>query len=167
MANAEVWIKSLKLLPHPEGGYYRETYRSDISIPDSELPDSYSGRRSAGTSIYYLLKGGQRSLLHRLKSDEIWHHYDGSPIVLSLIHEDGSYEEILLGKNIGEGEIPQVIIKGGTWFGAFPKNDDSYSLAGCTVTPGFDFDDFELAGRQVLLAKYPELESIIKRLTKD
>jgi predicted cupin superfamily sugar epimerase len=87
--------------------------------------------------------------------------------VLSLIYEDGSYEEILLGKNIGDGEIPQVIIKGGTWFGAFPKYDNSYSLAGCTVTPGFDFEDFEMAVRHKMIKKYPELENIIKRLTKE
>jgi predicted cupin superfamily sugar epimerase len=167
MANAEAWINSLKLLPHPEGGYYREIYRSDVIVEKSGLPSSFNGSRSAGTSIYYLLKSGQRSLLHILKSDEIWHYYDGSAIVLSMIHNDGSYEEKLLGKNINEGEMPQIIIRGGIWFGAYPKDDNSYSLAGCTVTPGFDFEDFQLAERKKMLAKFPELESIIERLTKD
>ncbi len=167
MAIAEDWIKSLKLLPHPEGGYYSEVYRSEVSIVNSVLPPSYSGDRSAGTSIYYLLKSGQRSLLHRLKSDEIWHHYDGSPIVLSLINEDGSHEEKILGKNMDEGEMPQIIIKGGTWFGAFPKHDGTYSLAGCTVTPGFDFEDFEMAERDKMIAKFPNLEAVIKKLTKE
>lgn len=167
MSNAETWIESLKLLPHPEGGFFREIYRSEKTIGRSALPSAYKGNRSVGTSIYYLLKSGQRSLLHRIKSDEIWHHYDGSPILLFLIHENGEFEEKLLGKDITGGEFPQIVIKGGTWFGAFPKNDNSFSLAGCTVHPGFDFDDFELADRENMLNDFPQLESIIKRLTKE
>jgi len=167
MINATTWIESLNLLPHPEVGYFREIYRSENTIGNSSLPAEFEGNRSVGTSIYYLLKSGQRSLLHRIKSDEIWHHYDGSPIVLFLIHEDGKHEEILLGKNIAGGENPQIVIKGGTWFGAFPKNDNSFTLAGCTVHPGFDFDDFEMADREKMLIDFPHLESIIRRLTQD
>lgn len=167
MPNAETWIESLNLLPHTEGGYFKEIYRSEKTIEKSALPSNYKGSRSVGTSIYYLLKSGQRSLLHRINSDEIWHHYDGSPIALFLIHEDGKYEEKLLGKNIADGEIPQIVIKGGTWFGAFPKNENSFSLAGCTVHPGFDFEDFELADRKKMLNDFPQLGSIITRLTLD
>ena len=167
MSNAKTWIESLNLLPHPEGGYYREIYRSENTIGKSALPSGYSGNRSVGTSIYYLLKSGQKSLLHRIKSDEIWHYYDGSPIVLFLIQDDGKYEEKLLGKDIAGGENPQIVIKGGTWFGAFPKNDNSFSLAGCTVHPGFDFEDFEMADRERILNEFPQLESIINRLTQD
>lgn len=167
MSNAKTWIEYLNLLPHPEGGYFREIYRSEKTIGKSTLPSVYKGNRSVGTSIYYLLISGQKSLLHRIKSDEIRHHYDGSPIVLFLIHEDGKYEEKLLGKDITGGEFPQIVIKGGTWFGAFPKNDNSFSLAGCTVFPGFDFEDFEMADRKKMLNDFPKLESIIIRLTEE
>ena len=167
MSNANTWIETLDLLTHPEGGYYREIYRSEYTIGKPALPSGYKGNRSVGTSIYYLLKSGQISLLHRINSDEIWHHYDGSPIVLFLIHENGMCEEKFLGKNIAGGEFPQIVISGGTWFGALPKNDNSFSLAGCTVHPGFDFEDFELADRGKMLSEFPHLESIIKKLTKE
>lgn len=167
MSKVDNLIKQLQLLPHPEGGYYRETYRSEISISKTALPSLYGGDRSAGTAIYYLLKSGQRSLLHKIVSDELWHFYDGSPLVLAMIFSDGKYEEKILGNNVDEGEVPQIIIKGGTWFGAYPKEDNTYSLAGCTVHPGFDFEDFEMAGRSKLLSQFPHLEDIIKKLTGD
>ena len=164
MQPSEKWIKKLNLSPHPEGGYYKEIYRSN-EILNQGLPERYTGPRTFGTSIYYLLLSGQFSSIHRLKSDETWHFYYGSPLEIHIIHSDSSYEMIKLGNDVDKGENLQHTVHHGSWFGALPANKNSYSLVGATVSPGFDFEDFELGKREDLITLYPLHEEIIKKLT--
>jgi uncharacterized protein len=163
---AEFYIENLKLLPHPEGGYYTEVYRSgELIFPDG-LPSRFNGSRSFSTSIYFLLEGRQKSLFHKLKSDEVWHHYDGSPARIYILDQHGKLSEITLGKNVNYGEVLQCVIPAETWFAAEVIDKDSYLLAGCTVSPGFDFQDFMLAEREKLLQIYPDNFEIISRFTR-
>lgn len=158
-------VQQLKLLEHPEGGYYREVYRSSEIILEESLPDRYVGNRSFATGIYYLIKGNFPSRFHRLKSDELWHFYEGSPVHVHIINPHGEYEVITMG-NIGhENPNYQLTIEKNHWFGGIVTEPDSYTLLGCTVSPGFDFDDFEMADRDTLLSIYPEHEEIIRKLT--
>jgi len=159
------WILNLDLKAHPEGGYYQEVYRSDEIIPKNALHERFNGERSLSTSIYYLLEGNQFSAFHKIKSDEIWHFYDGSSVRLVLISNNGKLIELNLG--INNNEDPQVIIPKNTWFAAYPLDKESYSLVGCTVSPGFDFNDFELGDRNSLLKTFPQHEELIIRLTKN
>jgi len=159
------WVKKLNLKPHPESGYYSEIYRSEEKISKNYLPERYSGGRCFGTSIYYLIVAGKASKFHRIKSDEIWHFYDGQVIEIHIIDENGSYKKIKLGRNPENNEQFQAVIERNSWFGAIVVNDKDYSLIGCTVAPGFDFDDFELADRNKLLERYPEKREIIEILT--
>ncbi len=161
MHNADYWINGLDLTPHPEGGCYRETYRSRTLID----PPGFKGSRSAYTAIFFLLKGNEISRLHRIKSDEIWHFHYGSSLSLHIITTAGAHEIVRLGPDIGNGHNFQAMIPASHWFGATVDDPCSYSLVGCTVAPGFDFQDFELAERQKLLATYPMHKAIIKRLT--
>jgi uncharacterized protein len=158
-------VRQLGLQPHPEGGYFRETYRAAESIPPQDLDRRRGGGRAASTAIYYLLEAGQRSALHRLKSDEIFHFYAGDPLRIIEIAPDGSLTETLLGADLGAGARPQHVIPAGTWFGAIPAEGGRFTLVGCTVAPGFDFADFELAGTAALLAAFPQHEAWIRRLT--
>ena len=165
MNKADVYIEKLKLIPHPEGGYFREVYRSEELLGDNVLPLRYKGNRSFSTSIYFLLMGEQKSLLHKLKSDEIWHFYDGSSIKLYTINSEGKILEKLLGRDIERKESLQLVIKRGYWFCAEVSDKSSFSLFGCTVAPGFDFTDFELGERKKLLRLYPNHEKFIKNFT--
>ncbi len=165
MKSAEYWIEKLGMTPHPEGGYFKEVYRSEESHKDEHLPDRFGGDRSHGTSIYFLLVGEQVSKFHRIKSDEIWHFYDGSPVTIYRITNEGELVEMVLGRDYDKGERLQGVIPRGEWFGAEVNDKDSYSLCGCTVAPGFHFEDFELAEREALTAAYTHLEDIIHRLT--
>lgn len=151
------WIYRLDLKRHPEGGYFHETYR------DTRQVDVDGRLRSASTAIYFLLERGQFSALHRIKSDEVWHFYAGSTLLVQAILPDGTTKSWRLG--LDDGDLPQCIVPAGAWFGARLEGID-YALVGCTVAPGFDFDDFELADRSDLLAHYPEHASLIKRLTR-
>ena len=163
---AQDWIKYLELQPHPEGGYFKETYKSEESIPKEGLPDRFRGSRSFGTAIYYLLDGANFSAFHQLKADEIWHFYDGSQLVIHQIDVDGAYSQETLGKDMGNGELPQLLVKAGTWFGAEVVNKSSFALVGCTMAPGFEFADFEMPDRDVLLKRFPQHEKVIMRLTR-
>lgn len=158
-------IRSLDLKPHPEGGYYRETYRCDESIPHHCLPARFRGYRPYSTAIFYLLPTGAVSRLHRIASDEVWHFYLGGPFTVVELKPDGSSDHVVLGPDIFGGQRLQHVVKAGTWFGAYPNAGTDYSLVGCTVAPGFDFADFEIAKRKKLLAKYPREKEIIERLT--
>lgn len=164
MSDPETIIKILGLMPHPEGGYYKEIYRSEEILRSDALPERYSGQRNFSTSIYYLLKSGQISQFHKIKSDEIWHFYSGSSVIIHCLNKEG-YNKAAVGKNIEEGENFQVVIKAGTWFAAEVNDKISYSLIGCTVAPGFDFNDFILASRDELVKDYPVFEDLIKRFT--
>jgi uncharacterized protein len=162
---AKYYIDKLNLLPHPEGGYFKEIYRSGELINIEGLPKRYKSKRSFSTSIYFLIEGHQVSKFHRLKSDEVWHFYDGGSIKIHIIQKEGNLKEIILGKNLSRGEIFQFTIEKNNWFGAELIDKNSFALIGCSVSPGFDFSDFELAQRDILLQKYPQLKKEIIKLT--
>ena len=166
MNNVDVIIKKLDLKPHPEGGYFKETYRSSGEIATDSLGSNYSGNRNHSTCIYFLLRSGNFSAFHKINQDEIWHFYDGSPILLHIISESGNYTKHIIGKDVCNGQSPQLIVPGNHWFAAAVINKDDYSLAGCTVSPGFDFEDFTLPKRAELLAKFPQHQQIITALTR-
>ena len=149
-ALAARWIRSLGLTPHPEGGYYRETYR---------------GSGNVATAIYFLLEGRQVSRLHRIRSDQLWHLYAGGPLIVSAISPAGALIETTLGGDVDAGEAPQAVVPAGHWFGAALAPAAAYALVGCTVAPGFDFADLELARRETLLAAFPRHAAMIERLT--
>jgi predicted cupin superfamily sugar epimerase len=151
--NAQQIIDSLALAPHPEGGFYRETYRAQGKF----------GTHEHSTGIYYLLTPGQKSALHRITSDEMWHFYLGSPIRIAEIAAGGAVTETILGQDLANGEVPQHTVLAGRWFGAELVNPNSFALVGCTVSPAFDFKDFELGKREELLKEFPGAKDIIFR----
>jgi len=163
---AAYWIDHLGLIRHPEGGWYRETYRACEAIPEAGLPARFRGERSISTAILFLLEQDDVSTLHRLKSDEIWHFHDGAPLAVQVLDPAGGHTTLLLGRNPEMGEHLQAAVPAGSWFGAEPAGPGGFSLVGCTVAPGFDFSDFELAGRDGLTALFPRHEAIIRRLTR-
>lgn len=163
--NATYWINKLELTAHVEGGAFREVYRSAQEIPQSVLPSSFSGNRSFSTSIYFLLQAGQFSALHRIAADEIWHFYAGDPLSIYAIDENGALTEHLLGNDPEKGQSFQCCIKAGLWFGSRVATGGEYSLCGCTVAPGFDFSDFELADRGQLQEIFPQHAALIQSLT--
>jgi len=167
MHKSKQWISKLKLNPHPEGGFYSETYRSDEMLLRSSLDDRYAGSRSISTSIYFLLEGNQFSAFHKIKSDELWHFYDGSAVKLYLISEDGTLEIKVVGININKNELPQITIPKNIWFAAEPIKKENYTLVGCTVAPGFDFNDFELGKRKELLQRFSQHKDLIIRFTRE
>jgi len=156
-------VEQLNMLPHPEGGYYKEEYRSKGII--SNLPN-FSGDRNYCTSIYFLLTSANFSGFHRIKQDEIWHFYSGSPLAVHVIDLDGNYTKHIIGMNIENNQFPQLTVPANCWFASSVENEDSYSFVGCTVAPGFDFNDFELAKRETLIAEHPQHKEIITTLTR-
>jgi len=164
MTNAAYWIDKLKLNAHPEGGFYREVYRSNELYDSSGLPTRFGGNRSFSTSIYFLLRSEDRSVFHRIKSDELWHFYAGSSLTLYQLDDNGLSTQVLGSPEYSIGSL-QVIIPANSWFGALVNDPDSFVLAGCTVAPGFDFADFETANSNELLKLYPQHFEIINRLT--
>jgi predicted cupin superfamily sugar epimerase len=164
--DAGFYIKNLHLQPHPEGGYFRETYRAAESITGNALPARFNGDRSFSTAIFYLLQQGDYSAFHRIKSDECWHFYAGNSLLIHIIENDGKYRCIKLGAKTEAGEIFQFVVPATSWFAAEPAITTDFALAGCTVAPGFDFRDFEMADRQVLLSAFPLHSNIIGRLSR-
>lgn len=161
MKNAKYWVENLELLAHPEGGYFKEVYRSSNSFS----PKGFQGERSYSTSIYFLIEEGNVSHFHRIKSDEIWYYHAGDPLSVFVIQKNGELEELKIGPNVNQGEVLQAVVPAGTIFGS--KSAGIYSLVGCMVAPGFDFQDFELFKTSELLNNYPQHESIIKELSKE
>lgn len=158
--DALYWINKLHLKKHPEGGYFVETYRSKKLV---DVPE-YDGPRHACTAIYYLVTGEQFASFHKMKSDELWHFYAGSSLNLYIIETgSGKLRQVTLGSNIDNGESFQVVVNSGSWFAASVDGHDSYSLVGCTVSPGFDYRDWELADRETLVEKYPGHKLIIEK----
>jgi len=157
-------ISKLGLSPHPEGGYYKRTYASGEQISDKELSVDFEGQRKLYTSIYFLLTSTDVSHFHRLKSDELWYFHAGSPLTIHIIHENGEYEEIQLGINLEKGEVPQALVPKNAIFGSSVMQEDTFSLVGCIVSPGFEFADFELFTQSTLLQKYPQHRDIIMKL---
>jgi len=165
MKNADYWIEKLRLLPHPEGGYYRETYRSTETLGRSSLPGRFSGDRAVSTAIYFLIKEGGPSVFHRIRSDEIWHFYAGSAVTIHLLEEGRGGSSAQLGPDPDRGDLLQFCVPALSWFGAEVSTPGGYALVGCTVSPGFDFADFELGERSDLLSLFPEAHGIIEKLT--
>jgi len=159
------WIDHLGLEGHPEGGFYKSTYRCPEQITDAELSVSFAGKRHTATSILFLLRSHDVSHFHRLKSDEMWYYQYGSSLTVHVIHPDGRYEAIELGPDLHKGQVMQYVVPKHAIFGSTVNDPDTYSLVGCMVTPGFDFVDFELFKRADLLAQYPEHHAIINKLT--
>ena len=127
---------------------------------------AHGGARAASTAIYFLLAGDQFSAFHRIRSDELWHFYAGSGLVVHVIQPGGDYQQLLLGSNANQGEQFQAVVPAGCWFGSSLRQPDTYALVGCTVAPGFDFADFEMAKRETLAAQFPQHRNIIARLTR-
>jgi hypothetical protein len=165
--NAAYWITKLQLEAHPEGGYFRQTYKADLVLPKTALPAAFQGARAASTAIYFLLEGNNFSALHRLRSDELWHFYAGSPVAVNVIDPAGVCSRILLGGDPDAGEMFQAVVPAGCWFGSHVADWKSFALVGCTVAPGFDFVDFELAERAELVRKYPQCREVIVQLTRE
>lgn len=164
MKTAEYWIDHLGLQPHPEGGFFKETYRSKETVSQTYLPSGFSGDRNFSTAIYFLLRSKDRSLFHRIKSDELWHFHAGSSLTIYVLSES-KLKLFTLGSRLEENEFPQVVIPANCWFGAVVNEPESYVLSGCTVSPGFDFNDFEMGDRKTLLEIYPTHKKIIELLT--
>ncbi len=162
--NADQLIEELNLEAHPEGGYFRETYRSKDFLTEEAIPQ-YPDGRSLKTAIYFLLKSGQKSAFHKLRSDEFWYFHLGSPLEVYIIHPDGSLQKEILGINFEQGHTPQLLLPKGTWFAARCVNANSHTLISCSVTPGFDFSDFELADRDQLTSAFPQHKELIEVFT--
>lgn len=163
---AKNWIERLQLSAHPEGGYFKETYRSTETICRECLPERFPASRVFSTAIYFLLAENDFSALHRIKQDEIWHFHDGSALTIHIFDTAGRYHTRILGKETDKGAEPQIIVKAGDIFGAELIDKTSFTLAGCTVAPGFDYADFELLPRSELQCQFPGYREIIRRLTR-
>ena len=154
------------MLPHPEGGFYKETYRSFETVDKTALPARFKGDRSFSTAIYFLLQQENFSAFHRIQSDECWHFYAGDCLLIHVIDVNGQLTTTRLGCNILNGELFQFVVPAGSWFASEPAAESSFCFVGCTVSPGFDFEDFELAGRNKLVTQYPQHAAIINSLTR-
>ena len=165
--SAQYWIEKLQLEPHPEGGYFRQTYRSDMLIAREALPVGFGGARVASTAIYFLLEGKDYSAFHRLSSDEVWHFYAGAPLIVHVISPQGVYSSILLGRELEAGQVLQAVVPAGCWFASHVADWTGWALVGCTVAPGFDFEDFEMGMKAELVAGHPQHRELIERLTRE
>jgi predicted cupin superfamily sugar epimerase len=161
---AETIVKALNLKKHPEGGYFSEVYRSEETL-ENDLHERFTGIHSLYTSIYFLLSENDFSAFHVLKSDEIWHFYEGTTLDIHIIDPNGSHSKITLGKDFTSGEKYQYLIKAGNYFAAEVRDKTSFALVGCTVSPGFEYSDFVLCKRKETLKKFPAHKDLIERLT--
>jgi len=157
---AEDLVRELALSPHPEGGWFRETWRSPERVPAASLPDRFTGDRALATAILYLLPAGQRSCFHRLRADETWWHHAGGALWLHLLGPHGATRIVL------DGGRPQAVVPHGTWFAAEPGPGAAWSLVGCGTSPGFEYEDFELATREALLVEFPGERELVTRFTR-
>lgn len=165
--NAEELKSLLNLKPLSfEGGYYAETYRSEDIVPAEVFHDRYEGPRSVATAIYYLLEPGTFSELHRVASDEIFHFYMGDPVEMVQLWPDGSVRQVMIGTEIKQGMRPQVVVPRGVWQGSRLAAGGKLALLGCTVSPGFEYADYESGSRDALVAQYPEARELICALTR-
>jgi|HubBroStandDraft_6_1064221.scaffolds.fasta_scaffold460701_2 predicted cupin superfamily sugar epimerase len=154
-------VRLLELSPHPEGGFYRETWRSPLTLHG--LP--HSAPRAASTAIYFLLPAGSFSAFHRVASDEVWHHYGGDPLVLHELDDGGAHRVAVLGHDLGRGQHPQHVVPAGRWQAALPDGD-RYAFCGCTVAPGFDFSDFEMPSRAEMARLFPQHAELVAQLSR-
>jgi predicted cupin superfamily sugar epimerase len=163
---AEKLIAHYSLLPHPEGGWYKETYRSTNNIIQNALPSNFTEGRVFSTAIYFLLEQGNFSAFHKIQSDECWHFYSGQTLLVYVINIDGNLDIIKLGSDIDNGEVFQYVVPANCWFASIPANHAEFCFVGCTVSPGFDFNDFELAKADDLINEFPKLSEEIKKLCR-
>ena len=166
MISAQQLIALYNLQPHPEGGWYKETYQSKEQIDADSLPERFGGSRAFSTAIYFLLEQGNFSAFHQIKSDECWHFYTGDPLVVYVLQQDGTLDEIMLGNDITNGQLFQYVVPANCWFASRPATDSKFCFVGCTVAPGFDFADFEMADAAVLSALYPQHQTAIQELCR-
>jgi predicted cupin superfamily sugar epimerase len=159
-------IEKFNLIEHPEGGYFTEKFRSHEKI-NKGLPERFQGGHSLYTSIYFLLKGNDISAFHILKSDEIWHFYEGTTLLIHTILNDGFVNTVRLGRKYNKDDVFQHLIKAGTYFCAEVEDKSSYSFVGCTVSPGFEYSDFTLCKRNELLNLYPQNKDLILKFTSE
>jgi hypothetical protein len=161
---ARYLIENLELEPHKEGGYFKEIYRSDEILTPECLPERYTESRNLYTNIYFLLQEYDFSAFHKLQSDELWHFCEGDPINIYVLTHEG-LQTITLGSEVAKGQFHQYLIKRGHWFAAELTRKDGYCLAGCTASPGFEYDDLELANRKDLINEFPKYAQIINDFT--
>jgi len=166
MLTVQQLVTLYNMQPHPEGGYYKETYRSAESINQTALPKRFLGDRSFSTAIYFLLEQGNFSAFHKIRSDECWHFYAGETLEVYVIHYNGKLEVVKLGNDISMGENFQYVVPAECWFASRPAKDTDFCFVGCTVSPGFNFVDFELAKADELVGAYPEHERVIRSLCR-
>jgi predicted cupin superfamily sugar epimerase len=166
MLTVQQLVQQFNMLPHPEGGYYKENYRSDEIISSNNLPERFSGDRYFSTAIYFLLEQGNFSAFHKIKSDECWHFYAGQTLNVYVLQHDGKLEIIRLGNDLNNGETFQFVVPANCWFASEPATNTDFSFVGCTVAPGFDFEDFELAKADELVQLFPQHETEIRRLCR-
>ncbi len=159
-------IQQYNLQPHPEGGWYKESYKSIEHISADALPERFSGKRVFSTAIYFLLTQGNFSAFHRIKSDECWHFYAGDPLLVYVLQPNGTLHIVHLGNNIEKGQVFQYVVPANCWFASMPAPSSSFCFVGCTVAPGFDFVDFELANATALSALYPQHQNFITTLCR-
>jgi predicted cupin superfamily sugar epimerase len=160
--DVERMVEALELKPHPEGGFFRETFRSSRRLAATEG----DAHRDASTAIYFLLPAGEFSAFHLIRgSDEVWHHYGGDPVEIHMIAPSGDHRVTILGPDVHRGERPQILVPAGTLQAAVARGS-RFALCGCTVTPGFDFTDFEMPTRDELVARFPRYGQAIRRLTR-
>ena len=165
--DARYWIEKLQLEAHPEGGYFRQTYKADLVVPKQVLPAGFGGARAASTAIYFLLQGKNFSAFHRLRSDEVWHFYAGEPLAVHVLEPPERYSRILLGRDFEAGHVFQAVVPAGCWFASHVADWNAFALVGCTVAPGFDFEDFEMGKRKELVRVFPQHRELIERLTRE
>lgn len=168
MVTAEDVIKQLNLEPlQGEGGYFRQTYKSEYDkVPSGYFGIKSDSTRAISTAIYYLVDPNSFSALHRLPSDEVFHFYTGDPVEMMQIDENGKVEIIIIGNDIFNGQIPQVIVKKGVWQGTRLLKGGAWALLGTTVAPGFEFEDLEVADREELTKALPQHRDDIIRFTR-
>ena len=166
MATASYFKEHYAMLPHPEGGWYRETYRSKETMLSTDRSDRFPNNRSYATALYFLLEQGQFSAFHKIKSDECWHFYAGDPLDVLMIDQFNKLTITKLGPNAETGEVFQFVVPANTWFASRPATGSAFSFVGCTVAPGFDFADFELADATSLTAAFPEHADTIQALCR-
>ena len=163
--DSQRWIDHLKLTKHIEGGYFTEAYQSDLILSTGQLPGQFTSARHCCTHIYFLLEEDQFSAFHRIKSDELWHFYAGDALIVYEIDASGILTEHVLGQDPAAHRL-FTCIKAGSWFGARLEGNGKYALVGCTVAPGFDYDDFEMGNRDFLVKQFPLHAVLINSLTR-
>jgi len=166
MIRSQQLVQQYVLQPHPEGGWYKETYRSNEYLSQAALPERFRGARVFSTAIYFLLEQGNFSAFHRIKADECWHFYTGDALNIYVIQTDGSLDIIQLGNDFNKGQLFQYVVPANCWFAARPARGSAFCFTGCTVAPGFEFADFEMADPASLSVAYPQHARIIKELCR-